>query len=147
MTDECPSTLLVGSVFLPGPQGILLVKRSPGSFNEGQWEVPGGRLKKGENFQQMMEREMFEETNLVVTVSPPFMTSKGTILTDGPYSGLLYAPVYAIGTYIRGMLKLGKEHDDYVWMSYENMLGMKNLTSHTREAALDLRNELLLRAN
>ncbi len=52
---------------------VLLVKRgTPPS--EGLWAIPGGRLELGETLQQAAEREILEETGVVIRAGNPVFT-------------------------------------------------------------------------
>ena len=43
---------------------ILLVQRPPGTMLEGLWEIPGGKVKKGESLEEAAQRELKEETGI-----------------------------------------------------------------------------------
>ena len=59
----------VGAVVFKN-QKVLLVKRSrPPS--QGKWSIPGGRLEFGETLQEAAEREIHEETGVVIRASKP----------------------------------------------------------------------------
>jgi 8-oxo-dGTP diphosphatase len=48
---------------------VVLVRRRNEPLR-GRWSLPGGALEVGERLEQGVEREVFEETNLVVDVGP-----------------------------------------------------------------------------
>ncbi len=56
----------VGAVVLDGNR-VLLVRRGHAPL-KGEWSLPGGALELGETLQQGVEREVLEETGLVVEV-------------------------------------------------------------------------------
>lgn len=64
--DEAPSRIKLGvSVLIRDHRGwILLEKRS----DCGLWGVPGGRIEPGEAVEAAAQREMFEETGLVIKI-------------------------------------------------------------------------------
>ncbi len=45
----------------------LIAKRSPGEFDAGSWEFPGGKIEEGESWAASVERELREELRLDVT--------------------------------------------------------------------------------
>ena len=49
---------------------ILLVKRNK-EPHKGEWAIPGGSVKLGETLQRAVEREIREETGLVVSAKDP----------------------------------------------------------------------------
>jgi len=49
------------------PDGcILIMRRQMGEGGEGQWDIPGGAIEKGENEQDALRRETFEESGLKI---------------------------------------------------------------------------------
>jgi 8-oxo-dGTP diphosphatase len=48
---------------------ILILKRSTDSkTNPGKWELPGGKVDQGESFDHALIREVYEETNLKISL-------------------------------------------------------------------------------
>jgi len=45
---------------------VLLLKKNPGLFGAGKWNVPGGKLQPNETAEHCAVREVYEETGLVV---------------------------------------------------------------------------------
>jgi len=60
--------------------GCVLAVRHNGADT---WEVPGGRLKSGENLDEQIIREVVEETGIQITPGLPFALWKWAI-DDGP---------------------------------------------------------------
>ena len=49
------------------PDGkLLIMRRQMGEGGEGQWDIPGGAIEKGENEQDALKREVFEESGLKI---------------------------------------------------------------------------------
>ncbi len=52
---------------------LLLIKKSASDPNQAnKWEVPGGRMKFGEDLEEHIKREVFEEVGLQITPGDPF---------------------------------------------------------------------------
>ena len=45
----------------------LLMQRLPGTFREGQWEFPGGKIEAGEKSRRALTRELHEELGIEVS--------------------------------------------------------------------------------
>ncbi|MEX5716901.1 NUDIX domain-containing protein [Geodermatophilus maliterrae] len=75
-----PVQACVGAVVLDDAGRLLLVRRrnAPG---RGLWSVPGGRVEPGESLAEAVEREVREETGLVVRAGEP--VGRITIPGDG----------------------------------------------------------------
>jgi 8-oxo-dGTP diphosphatase len=56
----------VGGVVISGGRALLVRRRSPPL--EGEWSIPGGMLELGETLIEGVERELAEETGMVVRV-------------------------------------------------------------------------------
>jgi 8-oxo-dGTP diphosphatase len=70
--DEIPK-VAVGAVVIDASMGadlrILLVRRARPPM-AGRWSLPGGRLEFGERIAAAVQREVFEESGIVVDVGP-----------------------------------------------------------------------------
>ncbi|MNC19311.1 CTP pyrophosphohydrolase [compost metagenome] len=90
---------------------ILLVQRAAAdSAGAGSWECPGGKIEFGEGLEAALEREIKEETGLIVTVEN--LLYAASFLTD-PGRQLV------IITYLcradEKNVVLSEEHADYKW--------------------------------
>lgn len=83
----------------------------------GVWELPGGRVDKGEQPEKALIRELKEELGdevqyqLGATVSRYFYS-----LSDVKRAGIVY-----LGMYEKGEIKLSAEHSEYVWSTVEEI--------------------------
>ena len=59
----------VGAVVIHNER-VLLVKRANPPF-EGSWCIPGGKVRFGETLQQAAEREILEETTVIIRAGQP----------------------------------------------------------------------------
>jgi 8-oxo-dGTP diphosphatase len=95
---------------------ILILKRSTESkTNPGKWELPGGKVDQGESFDQALIREVYEETQLKISLKHVVGISEQNLH--------LIRAVHIImsGKIINGNLNLSKEHEGYAWVFFENL--------------------------
>ena len=81
--DPTPVVPCVGAVVHDGHGRLLLVRRGH-EPHRGRWSLPGGRVEAGESAEQAVEREVREETGLVVRAGAPV----GRVQIPG--NGLVY---------------------------------------------------------
>ncbi|WP_447555660.1 (deoxy)nucleoside triphosphate pyrophosphohydrolase [Vreelandella sp. EE22] len=96
---------------------ILLTRRAPGQQLEGFWEFPGGKVETDETVQQCIEREIFEELNLVCVADRVFMESVyeyegGAINLIGVFVQISGKPVLHV-------------HDRLLWSPISDLLTFK----------------------
>jgi 8-oxo-dGTP diphosphatase len=94
---------------------ILILKRSTDSkTNPGKWELPGGKVDQGESFDKALIREVYEETNLKITLDRVVGVSQQNLP--------LIRAVHIImsGKIVDGELNLSDEHEGYAWEFLEN---------------------------
>ena len=61
---------------------LLLQRPSKSSHDNGRWELPGGKIKKGEFFDEGLRREVKEETGLDIKILG-FISQCGNALCSG----------------------------------------------------------------
>ena len=89
---------------------ILVLRRHPNSkTNPHKWELPGGKIEKGEFFDEALIREVKEETNLDVKVGD-FCEA---VQDDYPHKRTVQLIMYSKD--ISGEVKISDEHDDWMW--------------------------------
>lgn len=83
-----------------------------------KWDLPGGNVEPGESLESALHREVWEETHLKVQIERVVHAyTHLTALPDRQTFQILY-----VCTYRSGSVKLDpREHDDYQWLSAEQM--------------------------
>jgi len=71
VTGGARKPLQVGAALVIHDGRVLVQTRPAGRSWEGTWEFPGGKLEPGEDIRACVEREVLEETGLVVTAGEP----------------------------------------------------------------------------
>lgn len=114
-----PRVLLVIRSFVIDKKGrILIIKRSSDDrFDAGKWEIPGGKLDVGADVGHSIEREVFEETSLLVSPISKTPYFESFLLAEGPYTGLPYVVLVGISLLNSGKVKLSEEHTDFKWVT------------------------------
>jgi 8-oxo-dGTP diphosphatase len=103
---------------------ILIVKRHPKSKTDPEmWELPGGKVEKGEHFADALVREIKEETNLDVNVGD-FCEA---IQNDYSHKRTVQLMMYLDD--VRGEIKISEEHTEWMWASLEEIRTLDISTS------------------
>jgi 8-oxo-dGTP pyrophosphatase MutT (NUDIX family) len=99
---------------------ILILK-----LNNGFWDLPGGRLQKGETIETTLKREIFEETgitelkNIVHLVFAPALY---TIITHKEEYGVILTVYHSKLSNAYKAITLSSEHSEYKWVSKDEAI-------------------------
>ena len=143
-SESRPRVLLVNrSAVLDSKGNVLLVQRAAGDrHNANLWEFPGGKLDEGQDVTQALEREVLEETGLLVMPVNRVAYFESRILTSYKYQGMPYIVLVGISKILGGKkVVLSEEHQNFAWVTPKEALTY-DLTSETRKAILALENNL-----
>jgi ADP-ribose pyrophosphatase YjhB (NUDIX family) len=143
MTDDSRSypprpIVGVGAVIVDDGR-VLLVKRGRSPL-KGEWSLPGGAVEVGETLSAAIQREVLEETGLVVSVGP-VVEVLDRIHTDG--DGRVeyhYVLIDYACTVVGGWLAAQSDAADAMWASRDQLheYGLHVLTRAVIDKALDL---------
>jgi len=99
---------------------ILILKRHPDSrTNPNCWELVGGKVDPGEDFDKAIIREFKEETNLKIKIRDLV----GAVQEDFPQKRTV-ALVMNV-EFISGELKISDEHVDWKWATMDEIKELK----------------------
>ncbi len=120
--------LTVARAIVESDGKVLLVRRAAWDTMPGRWELPGGKVDRGEKVMKALARELEEETGLMLAdarrVSQREMISpRGRRVREHVYI------TSAIGT-----VTLSNEHDAYLWVDSPDGLDLTD----SAEAAFSL---------
>jgi 8-oxo-dGTP diphosphatase len=115
-----PYSLSVKAVIRQADGRLLLLKRSPNcKINVGKWDLPGGKVERGESFDQALIREVLEETGLEISLQRVV----GTAERELPEWKVVY--LILEGHIVSGDLKLSAEHSEYRWATGRDLLDLE----------------------
>jgi ADP-ribose pyrophosphatase len=109
----------VGAVVIKDGK-VLLVKRGIAP-SKGMWAIPGGSLELGETLQQGAEREILEETGVVVKAGKPFYSFDFFERDDDDRIRFHYVIVDMMADYISGDVQGADDALEARWVSPEEL--------------------------
>lgn len=102
--------LTVRGVIKNNENEILIVKRHPKSKTDPEmWELPGGKVEKGEHFIDALIREIKEETDLDCEVGDFCEAVQNDYMHKRTVQLIMYL------TDIKGDVKISEEHTEWMW--------------------------------
>ena len=108
----------VGAVIIHNDR-VLLVKRGQPPFH-GMWCIPGGKINYGETLQQAAEREILEETGVVIRAGEPVYTFD-VIDTGNIEQPCHYVVVDLAAEYVSGEPTARDDATDVAWFGKQDI--------------------------
>ena len=106
---------------------ILLLKvRSKSGHDRGKWEIPGGKVKKCEYFDDALRREFLEETGLEITVLSLFNVIENSYTACKTNEEVKSIQLIMKVTAKIDEVMISDEHDDYGWFTKEEVKKLCN---------------------
>ncbi|WP_297979493.1 NUDIX domain-containing protein [uncultured Methanobrevibacter sp.] len=106
---------------------ILILKRHPKSRNNPQkWELPGGKVDPGEFFDDALVRELKEETSLDVEIESLFETVEDRFISRRTHQYINTVQLMMNLEIISGEVQISDEHEDFKWVSAEELKELYN---------------------
>ncbi len=130
-----PRIVLSNKAFVLKDGKFLLIKRSAqDDVQPNKWELPGGKLDNGQSVSDALEREVLEETGLVVVPLDKVVYSYSKIITEPKkYAGMPYVLLVGKVQWLAGEIRLSEEHTEFAWVTKDEALNY-DLTEETRSA-------------
>lgn len=92
---------------------FLIAKRNKYKYFSLKWEFPGGKVKKNENLEDALHREIMEELNINISIN------KKIHLENFKDDNINIKLHYYICSHISGCIKLN-EHEEFMWALKKN---------------------------
>jgi len=112
----------VGAVVFNEEKVLLVLRGKPPA--EKQWSIPGGSVELGETLQEAAEREIAEETGIVIQAKKPIYTFDVIDRDEDGHIRFHYVIVDLAADYVSGELRAGDDAVDVSWVSRKDL---KNL--------------------
>jgi 8-oxo-dGTP diphosphatase len=113
-----PKLFLATKAFIKYQNKILIIKESDkyaDGTNAGKFDVPGGRIKPGQRFDESLLREIKEETGLEVKIGQSFFANEWRPVVKGvewQVVGMFFECESASDKVI-----LSQDHSEYLWIN------------------------------
>jgi 8-oxo-dGTP diphosphatase len=100
---------------------LLLKIRSKSSHDAGRWEIPGGKVKKCEYFDNALKREYLEETGLEIDVDSLLNVVRRDYTACKTNEEVKSIQLIMKVTCDSDEVTISEEHDDYGWFSLDEV--------------------------
>lgn len=101
---------------------ILLLKvRSKSSHDAGKWEIPGGKVKKHEFFDEALKREFMEETGLEINIDSLYNVIQNEYTACKSDEKIKSIQLIMNVSSSTDEVKISDEHDEYNWFTRQEL--------------------------
>lgn len=115
---------------------ILLLKvRSKSSHDANKWEIPGGKVKKCEFFDDALRREFLEETGIEIFIESLYNVVKNNYTACKTNEKVKSIQLIMKVTANSDEVTISEEHDDYRWFTKQEVCQLIEKDLLTKAAA------------
>lgn len=107
-----------------GGKFLLLKIRSKSSHGSGKWEIPGGKVKKCEFFDEGLKREYLEETGLEVDIVSLYNVVRRDYVACKTSEEVKSIQLIMKVTCESDEVVISEEHDNYGWFTLDEIKEM-----------------------
>ena len=100
---------------------LLLKVRSKSAHDAGKWEIPGGKVKKCEFFDEALKREYFEETGLEIDIKSLYNVVRNDYTACKTSEEVKSIQLIMKVTCDSEDVKISEEHDDFGWFDMDEV--------------------------
>lgn len=111
MSKQRDQKIALKAIIVRDSKVLVLHRSKCERLHSAKWEIPGGRIKWGEEPTAALKREIFEETTLEVQVLKPVSVWQCKASKNLQIVGITFKALYLYGEVV-----LGTEHDHFRWI-------------------------------
>ncbi|WP_296881269.1 NUDIX domain-containing protein [uncultured Methanobrevibacter sp.] len=100
---------------------LLLKVRSKSAHDAGKWEIPGGKVKKCEFFDEALKREYFEETGLEIDIKSLYNVVRNDYTACKTSEEVKSIQLIMKVTCDSEDVKISEEHDEFGWFDMDEV--------------------------
>lgn len=100
---------------------LLLKVRSKSAHDAGKWEIPGGKVKKCEFFDEALKREYLEETGLEIDIKSLYNVVRNDYTACKTSEEVKSIQLIMKVTCDSEDVKISEEHDEFGWFDMDEV--------------------------
>lgn len=122
MSDNTQPVVAVGAVVFHHDSILLVRRKRPPS--QGEWAIPGGKVRRGETLRQAAEREIHEETGVTIRAGEPVYTFELIEPDVGGAIAYHYVVIDLHADYVSGVPVAADDASEAAWITRERFPGL-----------------------